>query len=221
MRRRAVPPGRLVAQKSLASAAGMALVRHQLRRLAPDGNRRYAPTPRAPGMWPAGPASLDAPLPVLAEARGLAAPLLRRRLLQTCTVETPMPMCQNCWPPLTASRSGSISAAACARPRRRKRFPAPSGLRPLCSDGWCARVCRSTTACRSWGTADAPVWPGCSTGTANARRNFCCPCNRHTGRLDRKPGTEARRVDSGQRTDQSATRFTVRSGSTPALTSSS
>jgi hypothetical protein len=94
-------------------------------------------------------------------------------------------------------------------------------LRPRRTAGGSARGCRPTTGGRSRDTAGGPPCPCCSVGTANAWRNSWCLGNRRSGPGGCTGGKEARRDGTDRRSGQSATRFTVRSGNTPALTSSS
>ncbi len=102
------------------------------------------------------------------------------------------------------------------------RFERRQRLRPRRTAGGCARGYQSTTGGRSWDTAGGPACPYCSAGTANAWRNSSwCFGTRRSGRGGCTGGTGARHDDPDRQSDQSATRFTVRSGSTPALTSSS
>ena len=74
---------------------------------------------------------------------------------------------------------------------------------------------------RRSGTAGAPPRPDCSAGIASDLRS-CGGCGiRRSACRGRSAGRAARRDGHGRRRDQSVTRFTARSGSTPALTSSS
>lgn len=74
---------------------------------------------------------------------------------------------------------------------------------------------------RRSGTAGAPPRPDCSAGIASDLRS-CGGCGiRRSACRGRSAGRAARRDGHGRRRDQSETRFTARSGSTPALTSSS
>ena len=74
---------------------------------------------------------------------------------------------------------------------------------------------------RRSGTAGAPPSPDCSAGIASDLRS-CGGCGiRRSACRGRSAGRAARRDGHGRRRDQSETRFTARSGSTPALTSSS
>jgi hypothetical protein len=121
---------------------------------------------------------------------------LRARLARTLTCDQLVQRRAMC-------RHRSWLQLAAQQPSRR--FERRQGLRPPCSDGRCARVCQSTTARRSGGTAGGRACPCCSGGIANVWRNFCCSGNPRSGRLYHMPGTEARRVDSGRRSGQSAT----------------
>ena len=89
------------------------------------------------------------------------------------------------------------------------------------SGGACGDACRSTRDNRNPSTAGAPASPCCSAGTASAYRSFGCPGNHHIWRRDRSTGRAAMRGGCGRRSDQSVTRSVVRSGRTPARTSSS
>ena len=98
----------------------------------------------------------------------------------------------------------------------RGRKPPPSGAGDAYGD-----ACRSTRDNRNPSTAGAPKSPCFSAGTASAYRSFGCPGNHHIWRHDRSTGRAAMRGGCGRRSDQSVTRSAVRSGRTPARTSSS
>jgi hypothetical protein len=98
--------------------------------------------------------------------------------------------------------------------------PLPRRVRPRQTAGVRAYGCRSTTGGRNLDTADEPSCPWCSAGTANVWRSSWCFGTRRSGRRC-TGGTAAMRDGPDRRLGQSATRFTVRSGSTPALTNSS
>jgi hypothetical protein len=96
----------------------------------------------------------------------------------------------------------------------------PAAL-PSGSGGACGDACRSTRDNRNPSTAGAPTSLCCSAGTASACRNFGCSGNHHIWSRDRSTGRAAMRGGCGRRSDQSVTRSAVRSGRTPARTSSS
>ena len=100
--------------------------------------------------------------------------------------------------------------------RGRSRPLAAQAARRRCGD-----ACRSTRDNRNPSTAGAPASPCCSAGTASAYRSFGGPGNHHIWRRDRSTGRAAMRGGCGRRSDQSVTRSAVRSGRTPARTSSS
>jgi len=106
-------------------------------------------------------------------------------------------------------------------PGRRRSRLRPVGIRLRRTADGRADGCRSTTGGRSLCTAGGRACPGCSAGTANAHRSFWWSGSRRSGRPGCTGGTAARRDGPGLRSGQSATRSTVRSGNTPALTSSS
>ena len=89
------------------------------------------------------------------------------------------------------------------------------------NDGPRARGCQSTISGRNLCTAGAPACPRCSGGTANGQRNSLCSGSRRIRHRDHRWDRAAMRASPGRRSGQSATRFTCRRGSTPALTSSS
>ena len=85
----------------------------------------------------------------------------------------------------------------------------------------CGDACRSTRDGRNPRIACAPACPGYSAGIASAYRSCGCSGNHRTWRGDHSSGMAAMRGGRGRRSDQSATRAIVRSGSTPARTNSS
>lgn len=87
--------------------------------------------------------------------------------------------------------------------------------------GGCDDACRSTRDGHNPSTAGAPACPCCSGDTASAYRNSGCSDTHRTWHGDRRTGTATRRGGRGRRSDQSAARAIVRSGSTPARTNSS
>ena len=116
-----------------------------------------------------------------------------------------------CW-----SATPRARGVATARTLAAGQKPPPSG-----SGGAYGDACRSTRDNRNPSTASAPTSPCCSAGTASAYRSYGCRGNHHIWHRDRNTGRTAMRGGCDRRSDQSVTRSAVRSGRTPARTSSS